>query len=221
MQTGLRRRSQEAHATRERILSRAVQIASVRGLAATSIGDLAEAVGMSKSGLFAHFASKEQLEIAVIDEAERLLRMHVYTPSEQHPHGVARLDALLRHDVSYCTGDVFEGGCFFAAAAHELDGREGPVRERLIAVMDAWDDAIRGELREAKARGEIREDVDSENVLFVVTGMSLATNWTSQLRRNKERATREAHALIDGLLANISTDKGRQVLAALKAAGRP
>jgi AcrR family transcriptional regulator len=212
MQTGLRRRSQEAHATREKILARAVQIASVRGLAATSIGDLAEAVGMSKSGLFAHFASKEQLEIAVLDEAMRLLRQHVIEPSEQLPAGLPRLHALLDKDVDYATGSVFEGGCFFAAAAHELDGREGAVRDRLVQILDEWDDLLKAQLQEGKAKGEIRQDVVVDTFLFVATGMSLACNWVSQLRRDRARASREARAMIGGLLRSIATPVGTAFL---------
>ena len=212
MQTGLRRRSQEAHATRERILARAVQIASVRGLAATSIGDLAEAVGMSKSGLFAHFASKEQLEIAVLDEAMRLLRLHVIEPAQAVPAGIARLRALLDKDVDYATGSVFEGGCFFAAAAHELDGREGPVRDRLVQILDEWDGLLTEQLKAGQAAGQIKQDVVVNTFLFVAIGMSLACNWVSQLRRDRDRASREAREMIEGLLRSVATPAGIAVL---------
>src|SRR5438309_10556020 len=108
-------------ATQNRILEKAVHIASIEGLSSMSLATLAKATSMSKSGLFAHFRSKEALQIAIIDEAERIFHDVVVRPAEAMPAGVERLKRLSEAYVDYCASGPFQGGCFFAAAAHEFD----------------------------------------------------------------------------------------------------
>src|SRR3954469_24591630 len=104
-------------ATQTRILEKAVHIASIEGLESMSLATLAKATSMSKSGLFAHFRSKEALQIAIIDEAERIFHDVVVRPAEGTPSGVERLQKLSSLYVDYCAQGPFQGGCFFAAAA--------------------------------------------------------------------------------------------------------
>src|SRR3954468_22964429 len=122
-------RRRRGNATRESILQAAADLASVEGLEGLTIGRLASELNMSKSGLFAHFGSKEELQLATIDAARRRFVDHVVRPSRSLPRGRGRLDALLGDWIAYFRGEVFPGGCFFDAVKAEFDSRpESPVR---------------------------------------------------------------------------------------------
>lgn len=190
-------------ATQTRILEKAVHIASVEGLSSMSLATLAKATSMSKSGLFAHFRSKEALQIAVIEEAERIFSDTVVSPAQAAGPGVERLAALLTHYVSYCARGPFEGGCFFAAAAHEFDGRPGPVRDRVAAFFENWSRQIRGVAHEAQALGQLRGDVDIGALVFEVHGLGLAANFAAQLQGGSERARQQGGEAIAALLRRV------------------
>jgi AcrR family transcriptional regulator len=166
--------------TQNRILERAVQIASVEGLDAMSLATLAEATHMSKSGLFAHFRSKEALQIAIINEAERMFRAVVLSPLEGK-QGLDRLTGLIDRYVDYMGGTLFQGGCFFAGAVHEFDGRPGPVRDRLSDFLHTWNDELRQATIQAKAANEVLASVEPELVVFWATGIGLSLNWNAQM----------------------------------------
>jgi AcrR family transcriptional regulator len=187
-------------ATQNRILEKAVHIASIEGLESMSLATLAKATSMSKSGLFAHFRSKEALQIAIIDEAERIFQDVVVRPAEATPAGVARLTRLAEGYIEYCSGGPFQGGCFFAAAAHEFDGRPGAVRDRVVQFFDAWHTTIRNTVAEAAKRGEIRSGVDVESFIFELTAVGLAANHTTQIGGGAERAANLARESLTALL---------------------
>jgi len=165
--------------TQHRILERAVQIASVEGLDAMSLATLAEATHMSKSGLFAHFRSKEALQIAIIDEADRMFRIAVIDPMASAT-GLQRLVGLIDGYVDYMGGTLFQGGCFFAAAVHEFDGRPGAVRDRLTEFLATWNGELRDAVEQAHKDGQIMQ-ADPEQVIFWATGIGLALNWNAQM----------------------------------------
>jgi len=121
--------------TRQSILERAVDLASLEGLEGLTIGRLADDLGMSKSGLFAHFGSKEDLQIAAIDAAAERFIDEIYTPALREPRGYPRLLAICRSWLSYLRRGVFPGGCFFAAASAEVDTHKGRVRDRISEFM--------------------------------------------------------------------------------------
>ena len=177
--------------TQHRILERAVQIASVEGLDAMSLATLAEATHMSKSGLFAHFRSKEALQIAIIDEADRMFRS-VVTDAAAGSTGLVRLAKLIDGYVEYMGGTLFQGGCFFAAAVHEFDGRPGAVRDRLAEFLDAWNGELRDAVEQAHKDGQIMQ-VDPEQVIFWATGIGLALNWNAQMG-DREKALQVARS---------------------------
>jgi len=166
--------------TQTRILERAVQIASVEGLDAMSLATLAEATHMSKSGLFAHFRSKEALQIAIVDEAERMFRSVVVEPASQL-QGFARLESMITGYVEYAGGRLFQGGCFFAAAVHEFDGRPGAVRDRLSAFLASWNRDLKAAVQDAFDRKEIIANADLDGVVFWATGVALSLNWNAQM----------------------------------------
>ena len=166
--------------TQSRILERAVQIASIEGLDAMSLATLAEATQMSKSGLFAHFRSKEALQIAIVDEAERMFRAAVIEPANDKK-GFERFKALMTNYVDYAGGTMFQGGCFFAAAIHEFDGRPGAVRDRLATFLAMWNRELKNAVDDAKVRKEVPADTDSDGVVFWATGVGLSLNWNAQM----------------------------------------
>jgi AcrR family transcriptional regulator len=124
--------------TRAAILGAAVDLASAEGLEGLTIGRLAAETGMSKSGLFRHFGSKEELQLATVAEASRLFIEAVIEPALQAEEGEARLRALCDHYVTHLERQVFSGGCFWAATQSEFDDRPGPVRDAIVAAVGAW-----------------------------------------------------------------------------------
>jgi AcrR family transcriptional regulator len=151
-------------------------MASVEGLEGLSLGALASRLGISKSGLFAHFGSKEELEIATIEAAGRVFADDVLKPGLAAPPGIRRLVALSETFLSHVERRVFPGGCFFAAAAAELDSRSGPVRERIAAFQREWMGTLERLAAEARAAGELERSVDPKQIAFEVNAMLAAAN---------------------------------------------
>lgn len=147
-----------------------------------SLATLAKATAMSKSGLFAHFRSKEALQIAIIEEAERMFYDLVVNPALAEPAGLPKVAALLRAYTEYAAASPFEGGCFFFAAAHEFDGRPGPVRDRINAFFIGLNGQLKGALAEAARMGQLRPHTDPDAIAFEVLGLALAANLRAQLQ---------------------------------------
>ena len=133
--------------TREAILDRAVDLASVEGLEGLTIGRLASELRMSKSGLFAHFGSKQELQLATIEAAGARFRRTVVEPALERPEGAERLRALVGRYLDEV--DTYTGGCFWAATSAEYDDRPGPVRDAIAASLDTWLAALEREARKA------------------------------------------------------------------------
>ena len=142
------------------ILEAATRIASVDGVESLTFGSLAEATGISKSGLYAHFGSKERLQQETIEAAWAIFEREVMAPTEVAPPGVARLEALFEAYFSYLERGVFPGGCFFAALLAEMDARTGPIHDSVVVLEDTWRRDLWEMAGEAKRLGEIRTDVD-------------------------------------------------------------
>jgi AcrR family transcriptional regulator len=124
--------------TRAAILRAAASLATVDGLEGLSIGNLAAAIGMSKSGLYAHFGTKQELQLATVDEAERILSEEVVQPALAAPPGLGQLAAVCEAFFSYVERRVFPGGCFFVATALEMGARPGPVKDRVAAITSGF-----------------------------------------------------------------------------------
>jgi AcrR family transcriptional regulator len=167
--------------TRETILSRAADIASVEGLEGLTIGRLAADLGISKSGLFAHFGSKEDLQLATVEAARKGYARAVFGPVGAGERGLARLQHLCESWLAYAGDGVFPGGCFFAAASAEFDGRPGPVRDRLASIMRDWLDALTAAAQQAIDDGEIASGTDTAQVAFELNAYGMAANWARQL----------------------------------------
>src|SRR5215207_4541880 len=141
--------------TRQAILEAAVDIASEEGLEGLTIGRLAAALSMSKSGLFAHFGSKEELQLATVEAARAVFIREVVRPAFEAARGLPRLWSLCDIWLSYVQGGVFRGGCFFAAASAEFDSRPGPVRDRIAEIMKEWLTTLRNAIVEAQEAGQM------------------------------------------------------------------
>jgi AcrR family transcriptional regulator len=160
-------RKSSVHATRsdgihsrETILNAAARLATVEGLEGMSIGRLAEYIGMSKSGLYAHFGSKEELQLATVERANEIFQREVIRPTEGIAGPLERLQALCNQFLDHLARDVFPGGCFFISAVTEFDTRPGAVRDLVKETTDAWVAMFTALLSEAQSRGVISEDVD-------------------------------------------------------------
>jgi AcrR family transcriptional regulator len=151
-------RPSKGEASRATILLTAAKLATARGLDGLSIGDLAAEVGMSKSGLYAHFKSKEELELATIETASAIFDREVLQPAAPAPAGTGRLRALVDAFLLHLERRVFPGGCFFASVASELDTRPGPARDRVVQMLDKWHSLFRQCILDAQARHDQRPD---------------------------------------------------------------
>lgn len=188
--------------TRTSILERAVDLASLEGLEGLTIGRLAEELGMSKSGLFAHFGSKEELQLAVIEAASQRYIREIFRPVLELPRGFPRLMAICRSWISYVERRVFPGGCFFAAASFEFDGRPGPVRDLIRRLMDDWIGSLEKAIRMAQHEGHLDPSLDPSQLAFELNALFFGANFAYYLRDDKqalERAIRAVESRLEGL----------------------
>jgi len=181
--------------TRQSILERAVDLASLEGLEGLTIGRLADDLGMSKSGLFAHFGSKEDLQIAAIETAAERFIDEIYTPALREPRGYPRLLAICRSWLSYLRRGVFPGGCFFAAASFEFDGRPGPVRDTVRRLMDDWIGALEKAIRMAIDEGHLDPAVDPAQLAFELNSLFFGANFSYYLRNDASAIDRAERAV--------------------------
>ncbi len=175
--------------TRAAILARAVDLASAEGLEALTIGRLAGEIGMSKSGLFRHFGSKEELQLATIDEATRVFVETVVTPALAAEEGEPRLRALCDRYMAHLEEQVFSGGCFWAAAQSEFDDRPGPVRDAIATGVEAWNAEL---ARQARIAGV----EDADQLAFELVSVAQGANARYRLIGD-ERAFERARVAIE------------------------
>jgi AcrR family transcriptional regulator len=205
---------------RENILKVAVDLASTDGLEALTIGRLAGELKMSKSGLFAHFGSKEDLQLATIAVARRIFVTEVIEPAEAVPAGSRRLRTLIDGWLAYMEGGTFRGGCFFSAVSAEFDGRPGPVRDRIRESMREWIDLLEEQVREAQMRSEAFPDIDPGLLAFEVHAFVQEANWAWQLLR-EESAYARAREAIDRCLERAFSKPSALTPVASSAAAAP
>ena len=171
-----RRPRADGERTRGAILRAAASLATVDGLEGLSIGNLAAAIGMSKSGMYAHFGSKQELQLATVDEAGRILDEQVVQPALAAPPGLAQLVAVCDAFFGYLQRRVFPGGCFFVAAALEMGTRPGPVKERVAALQSEFVALVRGFAATALEQHELPAREDPDPLAFELYGIMLAAD---------------------------------------------
>jgi AcrR family transcriptional regulator len=171
-----RRRRSDGERSRSAILNEAAQLATVEGIAGLSIAHLADAVGMSKSGLFAHFGSKEELQLATIDTASAIFSERVVDPAGSAQGGLERLRLLAEGFLGHLQDGVFPGGCFFASVAAEVDTHPGPVRDRAFHVVDGWLGQLEQAVVDGQEEGAIDASEDPRQLAFEVNSYLLLAN---------------------------------------------
>jgi AcrR family transcriptional regulator len=210
-------RARRAHGerTRQAILEAAVDIASEEGLEGLTIGRLAAELSMSKSGLFAHFGAKEELQLATVEAAREVFVREVIRPAFESPKGLARLWSLCDVWLGYVRREVFRGGCFFAAAAAEFDGRPGAVRDRVAAIMKEWLGLLGRSVAEAQTEGQLDPSADPAQLTFELNALEMGANWAYQLHGDRQAFARARAAMIERL-RSLATPEGLPLLPPLK-----
>jgi AcrR family transcriptional regulator len=171
-----RRRRPDGERSRHAILDAAARLATVEGIDGLSIGRLAEATGMSKSGLYAHFGSKEELQLATVAFADAIFDDDVVRPAMSREEGIRRVEALCDRFLSHVERRVFPGGCFFVSVAAELDTRPGPVRDRIAAFQAEWTGHIASELRTAQRAGVLDRSARIDQLTFELNALLVHAN---------------------------------------------
>jgi AcrR family transcriptional regulator len=199
--TGRRQRARRSDGIRSRqaILEEAARLATVEGLEGLSLARLADEVGMSKSGLYAHFGSKEELQLATVETAREIFDDVVVRPALTAPDGLERLRALADRFLRHVEDGVFPGGCFFASAAAELDTRSGPVRDLALGVSAEWMGLLVQAVSNAQAEGLLDPDVEAAQLAFEVNASLLLANADFVANGSPEALARARRAIADRL----------------------
>jgi AcrR family transcriptional regulator len=176
------RKRADGQRTRDAIVREAVSLATLDGLEGLSIGNLASALDMSKSGVYAHFGSKQDLQLATVDEAARIFEVEVIQPALDAAPGLAQLVALCDAFFDHLTRRTFPGGCFFASAVLEMGSRPGPVKQQVAEFQGMFSTLIRGFVVTALEQHELPADEDPDELTFEINGMILAGNANFVLR---------------------------------------
>jgi AcrR family transcriptional regulator len=190
--------------SRAAILERSVQMASREGLEGLTIGALAADLGAHKSSVHALFGSKEELQLATLSAARRILVDQVISPALASDVGLPRLTAIGETWCDYLGSDVFAGGCFLCAASAEMDGRPGPLRDAVASVMREWIAVLATNIEAAVAAGELLEAVRPAAMAFRLNALGMAANWQRQLLNDAsgvEHARRAWHAELESARA--------------------
>jgi AcrR family transcriptional regulator len=206
------------YATKQGILEVATAIASVEGLEGLTLGRLATDLAMSKSGLFAHFGSKEELQLATIEHARQIYVDQVILPGLAHASGIATLHGLCDRYVALMERRVFPGGCFFAAAMAEFDARPGVVRDTIASLQRQWLDMLEAAARDGIRLGELDRSVDPVQLAFELEAAMLSANWYFHLYSDAHFFVLSRNA-VQRTVSAAASPKGRRVLQAAVASG--
>jgi AcrR family transcriptional regulator len=169
--------------TKAVIIDAALGLASQIGLEGLSIGALAEVTGMSKSGVFAHFGSREELQISVIREYHERFEAEVFYAAMKHPRGVPRLQAMFDNWMVQTSAEI-ASGCIYISGAVEFDDRTGPVRDALASSVAGWQSALRRAVELAQEEGHLSRESDAHQIAFEIHGLILALHYEARFLRN-------------------------------------
>ena len=180
--------------TKAAILEAALGLATHIGLEGLSIGALAETMGMSKSGVFAHFGSREELQISVVREYHARFEQEVFAPALAHPRGLARLRAMLDLWMQRSSIEV-DSGCIYISGAVEFDDRTGPVRDALVDSVRTWHAAMRRAIVQSQETGELDPALDPDQMLFEIHGLVLALHYEARFLQTSAAIDRARQGL--------------------------
>ena len=195
-----RRRRADGERSRQAILRGAANLATTEGLRGLSIGELAAHIGMSKSGLYAHFGSKEELQLATVETAREIFDAEIVEPAQAIADPLERLHALCEGFLSYLERRVFPGGCFFASTTAELDTHPGSVKDAVESVQRHWMEQLQQLIHEAQQAGSLASTEDPAQLAFELEAYLLMGNAAFVLD-NDPSALRQARAAITNRLA--------------------
>jgi AcrR family transcriptional regulator len=198
-----RRSATDVAGSRTETIAAAVALASVIGLEGVTIGRLADLLKMSKSGLVGRFGSKQQLQLAVLEQAAATFQQAVYDPAATQPPGIRRLKAICNAWIEYLGQPPFPGGCFLTTASVEFDARSGPVNQAVKRIMRRWLRVLEREADSAIAAGELPAESDATDVAFTLNALAVGANCEYQLHHDPhtlERARRAMSAALGGSL---------------------
>jgi AcrR family transcriptional regulator len=199
--------AQKGQQTRAAILDAALGLASHMGLEGLSIGALAEVTQMSKSGVFAHFGSREELQISVVREYHARFEEEVFHPALAEPRGLPRLRALFERWVKRVSVEI-DSGCIYISGAVEFDDRPGPVRDALASMVRAWHGALERAIRIAVEEGHLKSDTDAMQMLFEIHGLILALHHDARFLRLPGAMDRVQRAF-EHVLAHYTTSEAQ------------
>jgi len=200
------RAMQKGQQTKAAIVEAALGLATQIGVEGLSIGALAEVTQMSKSGVFAHFGSREELQISVIREYHARFEEEVFYPAMREPRGLPRLRALFANWMKRTSVEI-DSGCIYISGAVEFDDRPGPVRDALASSVMTWHAAMRRALVAAREEGHLRDDVNEDQMLFEIHGLILALHYEARFLKNPGSIAR-ANAGFDNILRLYGTGGG-------------
>ena len=203
VRSGGARSLQKGQQTKAAIVEAALGLATHIGLEGLSIGALADVMGMSKSGVFAHFGSREELQISVIHEYHQRFEQEVFYPALRAERGLARLRAMFANWMHRSSIEI-DSGCIYISGAVEFDERTGPVRDALADSVATWHAAMRRGIEQSKELGELRADVDADQMLFEIHGLILALHYEARFLKNPGSLQR-AITGFDNILARFGT----------------
>ncbi|HEY4079143.1 MAG TPA: TetR/AcrR family transcriptional regulator [Burkholderiaceae bacterium] len=204
------RSMQKGQQTRAAILEAALGLASHMGLEGLSIGALADVTKMSKSGVFAHFGSREELQIAVVTEYHAKFEEEVFFTAIREPRGLQRLRAMFENWVRRVSVEV-DSGCIYISGAVEFDDRPGPVRDALVDMVKAWHGALHKAMTLSREMGHLRADADLEQILFELHGLILSLHHDARFMR-RPGALARAGVGFDRTIRFYATETGLKVL---------
>ncbi|MDK6075546.1 TetR/AcrR family transcriptional regulator [Massilia varians] len=192
--------------TRAAILDVALELSSRDGLEGLTIGVLADRMNMSKSGVFAHFGSREDLQLEVVKLYHHRFEQEVFFPSVREPRGLPRLQSMFDRWLARVSVEI-ASGCIYISGAVEYDDRPGPIREELVKMVQDWQDALRRAARQAIEVGHLRPDADAEQLVYEMYGLILALHHDARFLRNAgavERARRGFERLVENYRNPVS-----------------
>ena len=197
------RAPQNGQQTKAVIIDAALNLAAQIGLEGLSIGALAEVTGMSKSGVFAHFGSREELQISVVREYHTRFEQEVFYPALQAPRGLPRLRALFANWMKRTSAEI-DSGCIYISGAVEFDDRPGPVRDALAESVNIWLAAMLRAVLQAQEEGQLHAEADAKQVSFEIHALILALHYEARFLRSPDSLAR-ANAGFDNILARCAT----------------
>jgi len=211
-------RNRKGDVTRAAIVESALAMARREGLESLTIGALADQMKMSKSGVFAHFGSREDLQLAVLKDYALRFVDEVLRPAVRRPRGLPRLQALLANWLKLLAREV-EQGCLMIGGASEYDDRPGPLQDAMVAIIGGWSAELIRAIDAARENGDLRDDIDARQLAFEIYGLMLAFHQSARLLRAGD-SFRRAHTALARLLRDAAAP-GSPPLKSKRAAGRP